>query len=81
MKIVENVERECCQLQDRKPYKGLMVCLEHNISPSTRRDFSFCVHCGQIWAVVREMMPSGGREPVLKRVKLQYMNLEVVNEN
>lgn len=40
MKIIETIERECCELRDLEPYRG---CIR-DIS-----DIRFCKHCGELW--------------------------------
>lgn len=45
MKIKETIERECCQSQDLKPYKG-----DKSFNPQ----FKFCVHCGQKFELTRK---------------------------
>ncbi len=44
MKITETTERECCQAQDLRPYKGTR-------QPESRANWpiKFCIHCGQVW--------------------------------
>lgn len=53
MKIKETIstfgiDRECCMPEDLKPYNGTQNAFEEIKSPK------FCVHCGQIWGLVRE---------------------------
>lgn len=43
MKIVETTERECCAVQDMKPYKGGFTG-----AGGMPLNPQFCVHCGQI---------------------------------
>lgn len=66
MKITETIERECCQRQDLKPYRGVM-------HESLKRHCpKFCVHCGQVWMEDSEMGPAGSNEPVSKPAKITY---------
>ena len=50
MKITETIERECCQPQDMRPYKG--DCTDKNWMRNIKP--LFCIHCGQIWERVKD---------------------------
>jgi hypothetical protein len=53
VKILETIERECCQQQDMKPYQGV----------GDRKDKKiFCIHCGQVWGENSFMDESGSRD-------------------
>lgn len=61
MKVTETIERDCCQHQDLKPYKG-------TIGDSLKTNHpSFCQHCGQIWIRVRKMDAAGSMSPESER--------------
>lgn len=59
MKIKETIERECCQRDDRKPYRG---------AQNQHGKYFFCVHCGQIWEPKVHPDPAGGSEIAYERL-------------
>ncbi len=70
MKIKEEIERECCQHQDLKPYRGLVnEGKPGSIIPKAHRPV-FCIHCGQIWIHTREMGPAGSMDPSMEKIEI-----------
>ena len=56
MKIKETIERDCCQPQDLRPYKGVGTAK------------AFCQHCGQLWGEASRMDAAGSRESILTKI-------------
>lgn len=68
MQISETIERECCQRQDLKPYKGLVdETGEDYIMIKTHKPV-FCKYCGQVWTHTKEMGPAGSMDPSMEKV-------------
>lgn len=57
MKIVERIDRECCDQQyDLLLYRGNTTGI-HN---RAHQDIRFCKHCGQVWLSVSREDAHGG---------------------
>jgi hypothetical protein len=64
MKIKETVERECCQQQDLKKYRGQQ-------SPdAVYLGLKFCQFCGQLWYETSQGDAAGGQEAVLRKISV-----------
>jgi hypothetical protein len=61
MKIKVTEERECCQPQDLKAYRGQTKQAVHS-------GFKFCQYCGQIWTRERVTDAAGSSDWELVRV-------------
>lgn len=69
MQIVETVERECCAVQDMKPYKGGFARPGgFPLNPQ------FCVHCGQFY--VDETYTDEAGSPDIRRSKAMFIDLK-----
>lgn len=64
MKIKETIERECCQTQDLKKYRGEQA----NDTPWL--GLRFCTHCGQLWHQTSQGDAAGGTETVMKKISV-----------
>ena len=70
MKISETIERQCCEHQDFKPYKGLVdETKEGYIMIKTHKPV-FCKHCGQVWIHTREMGLAGSMDTSMEKVAI-----------
>jgi len=53
MKVKETIVRDCCQPQDFKAYRGIVL---------GKSKYKFCVHCGQVYLETSSLDPMGNRE-------------------
>ena len=70
MKIKETVERECCNDNDLKPYKGRSEDIQE------KEKTMFCQYCGQVWVCTRQMNPAGSMDPCRVPVILRTDKVE-----
>lgn len=56
VKVVETINRWCCEPKDLKPYKGAVA------DDGTLQHWSFCQHCGQVWFEESFTDAAGGRD-------------------
>ena len=63
MKIKQTVERECCQLDDLLPYRGMTAkWIKACHKPM------FCKYCGQVFYHGKEMNGAGSYDSCLKKI-------------
>lgn len=63
MKITETIERECCEPQDLRVFKG------ERKGPAPPL-LKFCAHCGQIWTIETASDGFGQEKKTLVRVAI-----------
>lgn len=75
MKIIEKIERECCDAQkgDFKPYKG--------VEALANKTMYFCVHCGQVWREESYIDEAGARDTRFVKVYPERYNRKENVEN